>query len=114
MRINVLGIYLVDYRTIKNNTIKKLYIENKELENLSRKIKTPSQNRLPLFDSLSENIFSTSTRFKIEELHENDYLYRLLTKSITSDTKVFSTNSLRYDYGHKTAYLLLLTLPHPK
>ena len=77
MRINVLGIYLVDYRTIKNNTVKKLYIENKELENLSRKIKTPSQNRLPLFDSLRENIFSTSTRFKIEELHENDYLYFL-------------------------------------
>lgn len=77
MRINVLGIYLVDYRTIKNNTVKKLYIENKELENLSRKIKTPSQNRLPLFDSLRENIFFTSTRFKIEELHENDYLYFL-------------------------------------
>lgn len=77
MRINVLGIYLVDYRTIEDVTIKKLYIENKDLENLSKKIKTPSQNRLPLFDSLSENIFSTSTRFKIEELHENDYLYFL-------------------------------------
>ena len=62
MRINVLGIYLVDYRTIEDVTIKKLYIENKDLENLSKKIKTPSQNRLPLFDSLSENIFSTSTR----------------------------------------------------
>ncbi|APZ49908.1 hypothetical protein BW721_09850 [Jeotgalibaca sp. PTS2502] len=77
MRIDILGIYLAEYNTNRNNSIKKLHIENKELEKLSIKIEQPSQNRLPLFDSMSENIFSTSTRFKIEELSENSYLYFL-------------------------------------
>ncbi|EOH97377.1 hypothetical protein [Enterococcus pallens] len=77
MEIDICGVYLVEFKSVEKIQIKKLYIENKDLAKLSKEIKIPSQKRLPSFDSLGENIFSTSTRFRIEELEVDNYLFFL-------------------------------------
>lgn len=63
--------------------IKKLAIGNESLEELSSNLKLPSLNRLPEFEQGVENIFSTSTRFKISDLSDESYLFFL--KKLTDD-----------------------------
>lgn len=107
MNLNILGIYLVDYKNFEDYSIKKLYIDNKDLETFSNKIKRPSQKRLPLFDSLSENIFSTSPRFKIEELNESNYLYFLkefYNTILKVDDEDILLNSLEDLFGKQNTF----------
>lgn len=55
--------------------IKFLAASNGSLENLSNEYVLPSDNRLPIYDP--ENIFKTSTRFKIENLSEEHSFFIL-------------------------------------
>lgn len=77
MKVDISGIYLVDYKKNENAKIRKLYLDNDELSKFSRRIRMPSQKRLPDFDSINDSIFSTYPRFKIEELDTTNYLFFL-------------------------------------
>ena len=75
MKIDISGVYLVEYKKIDKMKIKKLYLENDELRKFSQRIIMPSQKKLPYFDEISDSIFSTYPRFKVEELDSANYLF---------------------------------------
>lgn len=75
MKIDVTGVYLVEYLKANKFNIRKMSVSNNDLKIFSKKIKIPSENRLPAIDTRDKSIFSTSTRFKVDELKESDYLY---------------------------------------
>ncbi|WP_273713308.1 hypothetical protein [Leuconostoc mesenteroides] len=74
MEINEVA--LIECSNGKEN-IKFLAASNGSLENLSNEYVLPSENRLPVYDP--ENIFKTSTRFKIEDL-STDHSFFILRK----------------------------------
>lgn len=77
MKIDISGVYLIEYKKIDKIKIKKLYLENDELRKFSQRIIMPSQKKLPYFDEISDSIFSTYPRFKVEELDSANYLFFL-------------------------------------
>ena len=68
MKVDISGIYLVDYKKNENAKIRKLYLDNDELSKFSRRIRMPKSEKIARFDSINDSIFSTYPRFKIEEL----------------------------------------------
>ncbi|MGO2564707.1 MAG: hypothetical protein ACTH8E_02890 [Brochothrix thermosphacta] len=77
MKIDVTGVYLVEYLKATEFKVRKMNVGNKDLKIFSKKIKVPSEGRLPAIDTRDKNIFSTSSRFKVDELKKTDYLYFL-------------------------------------
>lgn len=77
MSININGVLLIEAESTQNFIVKKLSIDDDGLGRLSKDIELPSQNRLPEYELGIENVFTTSTRFKISDLKETSYLYFL-------------------------------------